>query len=166
MGFNRTKLVAATGVVLLCVSAASAKTSKGKARHSTKSHATASSKAGKSVKSSKTSAKSSHSSRKSAKSARKARGQQAMDSQRASEIQSALIREHYLDGEPSGSWDSRSKAAMQKFQADHGWQSKVVPDSRALIVLGLGPDHSNLMNPDTAATSNLRPGGGVERNNQ
>ena len=160
MGFNRTKLVAATSVVLLCVSAASAKTSKTK--HSTKSHATASSKSGKSTKSS----KSGHTSKKTAKSTHKHRGQQAMDSQRATEIQSALIREHYLDGEPNGSWDSRSKAAMQKFQADHGWQSKVVPDSRALIMLGLGPDHSNLMNPDTAATSNLRPGGGVDRNNQ
>jgi hypothetical protein len=28
---------------------------------------------------------------------------------------------------------------MQKFQADHGWQTKLTPDSRALIKLGLGP---------------------------
>ncbi len=31
---------------------------------------------------------------------------------------------------------------MARFQADHGWQSKITPDSRALIKLGLGPDYS------------------------
>jgi hypothetical protein len=30
---------------------------------------------------------------------------------------------------------------MQKYQADHGWQTRLTPDSRALIALGLGPDH-------------------------
>jgi hypothetical protein len=28
---------------------------------------------------------------------------------------------------------------MQKYQGDHGWQTKLTPDSRALIALGLGP---------------------------
>jgi peptidoglycan hydrolase-like protein with peptidoglycan-binding domain len=94
--------------------------------------------------------------------AKKPRGQQAMNTERVREIQSALIREHYLQGEPNGLWDTRSKAAMQKFQADQGWQSKVVPDSRALIKLGLGPDHANLLNPDTAAIAAV-PGGGAPR---
>jgi len=49
---------------------------------------------------------------------------------------------------------------MQKYQADQGWQSKVVPDSRALIKLGLGPDHAGLLNPDTAAIQRPVPGGG------
>jgi len=31
---------------------------------------------------------------------------------------------------------------MQRFQADNGWQSKVVPDSRALIKLGWDPTMS------------------------
>ncbi len=92
---------------------------------------------------------------------RKPRGQQAMSSERVREIQAALIREHYLDGQPSGVWDARSKAAMQRFQADQGWQSKVVPDSRALIKLGLGPDRAGLLNPETAAVS--VPGGGTTR---
>ena len=95
--------------------------------------------------------------------ARKPRGQQAMNPERVREIQSALIRQNYLQGEPNGVWDSRSKAAMQKFQADQGWQSKVVPDSRALIKLGLGPDHANLLNPDTAAVQSV-PGGGQRAN--
>ena len=80
------------------------------------------------------------------------RGQMKIDSQRAREIQQALIREHYLSGEPTGVWDSASESAMQKFQADHGWQDKTTPDSRALIKLGLGPDHEHLLNPESAMT--------------
>lgn len=82
----------------------------------------------------------------------KSRGQQAIDKARAREIQQALIRENYLQGEPSGVWDAPSKKAMQRFQAERGWQTKVVPDSRALIELGLGPKHENIINPETAMT--------------
>jgi hypothetical protein len=87
------------------------------------------------------------------KKARQAKGQKSIDSQRTREIQEALIREHYLNGEPSGNMDSATKAALTKLQADNGWQTKVIPDSRALIRLGLGPNQSNLLNPDTAALS-------------
>lgn len=62
-----------------------------------------------------------------------------MSTERATEIQSALIQRGYLNGEPSGTWDSTSIAAMQKMQSDNGWQTKLVPDSRAIIKLGLGP---------------------------
>lgn len=79
-------------------------------------------------------------------------GQQKIDPQRAREIQEALIREHYLNGKASGVWDDPSQKAMQKFQADNGWQSKTTPDSRALIKLGLGPDHEHLLNPESAMT--------------
>jgi putative peptidoglycan binding protein len=72
----------------------------------------------------------------------KRKGQQAIQPERAREIQEALIREHYLTGEATGTWDARTEAAMLKYQADNGWQSKVTPDSRALIKLGLGPDYS------------------------
>ncbi|MGZ3716527.1 MAG: peptidoglycan-binding domain-containing protein, partial [Ktedonobacterales bacterium] len=87
------------------------------------------------------------------------RGRQAMDAARVREIQAALIRERYLEGQPSGIWDDRSKAAMQRFQQANGWQTKMVPDSRALIKLGLGPDRANLINPETAAVT-YTPGGG------
>jgi len=80
------------------------------------------------------------------------RGQQAIESSRTREIQEALIREHYLQGEASGSWDEASQVAMKKYQADHGWQSKSIPDSRALIKLGLGPSHDHLLNPESAMT--------------
>jgi hypothetical protein len=79
-------------------------------------------------------------------------GQQKIEPERARAIQTALIREHYLDGKASGVWDDTSQKAMQKYQADNGWQSKTTPDSRALIKLGLGPDHDHLLNPESAIT--------------
>jgi len=97
----------------------------------------------------------------------KSHGQHGIDADRTREIQSALIREHYLSGEPSGVWDQSTKDALTKFQADNGWQTKITPDSRALIKLGLGPDHKGLLNPDTAfipsphelGTETAQPGG-------
>jgi peptidoglycan hydrolase-like protein with peptidoglycan-binding domain len=85
----------------------------------------------------------------------KRKGQQAIKPDRAMEIQEALIREHYLTGEPTGQWDSRTQAAMVRYQGDHGWQTKEVPDSRALIKLGLGPNYSsqNLLNAPPASTA-------------
>lgn len=62
----------------------------------------------------------------------------SMNSERATQIQTALIRQGYLSGTPTGVWDAQSIAAMQKLQADNGWQTKFTPDSRALIKLGLG----------------------------
>lgn len=81
------------------------------------------------------------------------RGQQAIDSPRAREIQEALIRQHYLDGEPSGKWDDATQDALRRYQSDQGWQSKTVPDSRALIKLGLGPSKDGLLNPESAMTA-------------
>ncbi len=83
---------------------------------------------------------------------KKVHGQRAIDSTRATQIQTALINQKYLSGAPSGQWDAQTQAAMQKYQADHGWQTKLMPDSRALISLGLGPDH-----PAGAAVPNPTP---------
>lgn len=92
------------------------------------------------------------------KKSRKPRGQQAIDNTRAREIQEALVREHYLTGEPSGTWDTSTQAAMRRYQAEQGWQTKTVPDARALIRLGLGPDHGHLLNPESAMTTEAAPG--------
>ena len=121
--------------------------------HTTKAHAKQASKVGSTahVKSTHTS-KSKHGKR-TAKSSWKSHGQHGIDSDRTRQIQEALIREKYLNGEADGSWDSRTQAAMRRYQEDHGWQSKVLPDSRALIKLGLGPDHTQVLNPETAAVS-------------
>ena len=62
-----------------------------------------------------------------------------IDAERATQIQTALIKSGYMAGAPSGQWDAETQAAMEKLQADNGWQTKLVPDSRAIIKLGLGP---------------------------
>jgi peptidoglycan hydrolase-like protein with peptidoglycan-binding domain len=92
-----------------------------------------------------------HSTRTVAKNTTKSHGQHGIDSDRTREIQSALIQQRYLSGEPTGKMDQSTKDALTKFQADNGWQTKITPDSRALIKLGLGPDHKGLLNPDTAS---------------
>jgi peptidoglycan hydrolase-like protein with peptidoglycan-binding domain len=87
------------------------------------------------------------------KRSKKVRGQQKIDNERTHQIQEALIKQHYLSGEPSGKWDASTEAALRKFQTDNGWQNKTVPDSRALIKLGLGPNHDHLLNPESAMTT-------------
>jgi len=62
-----------------------------------------------------------------------------------------------MQGEPSGTWDAATQAAMQRYQADQGWQSKTTPDSRALIKLGLGPSPDHLLNPESAMTMPAAP---------
>lgn len=150
--------------MLLAVSA-NASTSTKPTQSSPNSHkSTKSSKSGKSS-SSKSSKK------KSAKSST-AHSQRGIDSTRTREIQEALIREHYLSGEPTGNWDQSTKEALTRFQEANGWQTKSVPDSRALIKLGLGPDKKGLLNPDTAVMTaphelgtprDAQPGGSAQQ---
>jgi len=85
---------------------------------------------------------------------RRVRGQQAIEPERVTQIQQALIREHYLSSEANGKWDATTQAAMQKYQADNGWQTKIMPDSRAIKKLGLGPDYSTAIN---AKNGNFTP---------
>ena len=77
-----------------------------------------------------------------------------IDGDRARQIQTALVRQGYMKGEPSGVWDQPTKDAMTRYQADHSWQTKTLPDSRALIQLGLGPSHKDAINA-TAVSANL-----------
>lgn len=89
-------------------------------------------------------------------------GQRTIADERATQIQTALIKAQYLSGEPSGHWDAQSQDAIRKVQADNGWQTKLVPDSRALIKLGLGPDSGSVagasspLDPDTPDSANQR----------
>ena len=84
-------------------------------------------------------------------------GQRQIEPERAKEIQDALIREHYLSSPASSQWDSTTEAAMQKYQADHGWQTKLTPDSRALIKLGLGPHDAAQTVASPSPTAALSP---------
>lgn len=103
-----------------------------------------------------------HSHHKRAKAAARSVGQRSIDDSRAAQIQTALVKSGYLSG-PSGHWDTNTSAAMQKYQADNGWQTKLVPDSRAIIKLGLGPDRdadraaaaSTLGTTESASASNI-----------
>jgi len=80
--------------------------------------------------------------------AKRVSGQRSIDDSRATEIQDALVRSGYMT-EPTGHWDSATQSAMQKFQSDNGWQTKLMPDSRAIIKLGLGPSQTTSI--ETAA---------------
>jgi hypothetical protein len=84
---------------------------------------------------------------------RKPLGPRGIDDARATQIQAALIKRGYLTGAPSGHWDAQSQAAMVKLQGDNGWQTKLVPDSRALIKLGLGPDNTPAPNPGSTSSA-------------
>jgi len=87
------------------------------------------------------------------KSPSKPAGQRAIDDNRATQIQTSLIRSGYLSGEASGHWDSQTEAAMQKFQGDNGWQTKLIPDSRAIIKLGLGPNQDSELSNSSSRTA-------------
>src|SRR5439155_14239041 len=89
--------------------------------------------------------------------ATKPAAQRGIDDTRATQIQTSLIKSGYLTGEASGHWDAGTEAAMQKFQSDNGWQTKLIPDSRAIIKLGLGPAQDSSQSSSAAATSGTSP---------
>jgi peptidoglycan hydrolase-like protein with peptidoglycan-binding domain len=84
-------------------------------------------------------------------------GQHGIDDTRATQIQTSLIRSGYLSGEASGHWDASTEAAMQKFQSDNGWQTKLIPDSRAIIKLGLGPTQDSNLGSSSGSDSGFMP---------
>jgi hypothetical protein len=159
IGNRKSQVASILLALLLMASVASATaTAKPKTKHAqlTKTHSSSHRPSGKSNK----------------KSAARPHGQRGIDEQRTLEIQSALIREHYLSGGPSGTWDEATRDAMIRYQAANGWQTKLTPDSRALIKLGLGPDHKGLLNPETAnipsphelgVDSGTQPGGSTDQ---
>jgi len=155
---GRLTRISAVGCVALCAAMLSTaqdtqSDSKPVATKQPASHTSTTSSHKKSSKSSSTTRSTTSKSKRSRKTAANRHGQQKIDPQRALEIQQALIREHYLTGKPSGVWNDETQQAMQRYQADNNWQSKTTPDARALIKLGLGPDHEHLLNPDSAMTS-------------
>ena len=142
--FHRTRIVVVLAAVVLFALPSEAKSHSSRATSATrssKSHGKTSAKKG------------AHSKKVTRKGAWKHHGQQAIQETRATQIQQALIREHYLDSAATGNWNSKTEDAMRKYQADNGWQTKVVPDSRAIIKLGLGPSNDGLINPEHAATA-------------
>ena len=78
-------------------------------------------------------------------------GQRQIQSDRAVQIQTALIKAGYMTGTPTGQWDPQTTAALTRLQADNGWQTRITPDSRALIKLGLGPDSTTSVGSSAAS---------------
>jgi hypothetical protein len=62
-----------------------------------------------------------------------------------------------MNGDANGQWDATTQSAMQKYQADQGWQTKLMPDSRALKKLGLGADYSAAINAKSASFNDPPP---------
>src|SRR5580704_11737310 len=75
--------------------------------------------------------------------------QKAPTPQRISEIQSALAREGYYQGDPNGKWDGTTVAALQKFQSANNLDASGKLDASSLQRLGLGSSTAGL-NPPTA----------------
>jgi peptidoglycan hydrolase-like protein with peptidoglycan-binding domain len=77
--------------------------------------------------------------------------QKAPTPARISEIQSALARGGYYNGNPNGRWDSNTVAAMQKFQSSNGLDPTGNLNALSLQKLGLGSSVAGVSAP-TAVT--------------
>ena len=80
-------------------------------------------------------------------------GQKAPAPERISEIQSALAREGYYQGDPTGKFDSSTLAALEKFQSANGLDSNGKLDAPTLQKLGLGSDIAGVGAPKPVVPS-------------
>jgi len=74
-------------------------------------------------------------------------GQKAPTADRMSEIQSALARAGYYQGDPTGKLDSNTVGAIEKFQSANGLESSGKLDAPTLQKLGLGSDIAGVSAP-------------------
>jgi hypothetical protein len=90
--------------------------------------------------------------------------QKAPTADRISEIQSALAREGYYQGDTNGKWDGNTVAALQKFQSANNLDASGKLDAPSLQKLGLGSSTAGL-NPPTppqhGAPAVAAPGAGT-----
>jgi len=82
------------------------------------------------------------------KSARPARRQLAPDPARIREIQQALAREGFYQGEPTGKWDPQTVSAMKGFQQAKGLAPTGKIEALSLQKLGLGSATAGLAPPE------------------
>jgi Putative peptidoglycan binding domain len=91
------------------------------------------------------------------------RGPVRPSSDRIDQIQQALARTGYYQGDPSGRWDSGTISAMKSFQQAHGLAPTGKIDATSLQQLGLGSDIAGLAAPRpmiaTADAGQTGPGG-------
>ncbi len=79
--------------------------------------------------------------------ARHVPGQKVPSTDRIQEIQTALSREGYYKGDPSGKWDSDTQDAMRRFQEEHDMTGSGKIDAQSLQKLGLGSDIAGVSAP-------------------
>ncbi|MGH9536209.1 MAG: peptidoglycan-binding domain-containing protein [Terriglobales bacterium] len=78
------------------------------------------------------------------------RGRAGISPARARQIQAALVKAGYLR-HVTGHWNWATHEALVRYQRDHHWQTRWVPDSRALIALGVGPKRDEPSAPRASA---------------
>jgi len=77
--------------------------------------------------------------------------QKAPTPDRIKEIQSALARGGYYQGEPNGKWDLNTASAMQKFQSGNGLEPSGKINALSLQKLGLGSEIAGVSAPKPVA---------------
>lgn len=87
------------------------------------------------------------------------RGQQGPSSDRYQEIQQALIEKGYLQGTPSGTWDTQTSDAMRRFQTEKNLPATGHLNSLSLIQLGLGPKRLAMVKPPSPSVPSTQPAG-------
>ena len=83
--------------------------------------------------------------------------QKAPTPERISEIQSALARGGYYQGQPNGKWDSSTVSALEKFQSDNGMNASGKLDAPSLQKLGLGSSTAGVDAPKPLSHTNPVP---------
>lgn len=83
------------------------------------------------------------------RSTRREPSQKAPTPDRISEIQSALSRNGFYEGNLNGKWDSSSVTALQKFQSANGLDPTGKLDALSLQKLGLGSEIAGVFAPST-----------------
>jgi peptidoglycan hydrolase-like protein with peptidoglycan-binding domain len=83
--------------------------------------------------------------------------QKAPTPARISEIQSALARNGYYQGQPNGKWDSNTVSAMQKFQSGNGLEPSGKLNALSLQKLGLGSSVAGVSAPKPIPPASNKP---------
>src|ERR1700689_3798760 len=83
--------------------------------------------------------------------------QKAPTAARISEIQSALARNGYYQGQPNGKWDSNTVSAMQKFQSGNGLEPSGKLNALSLQKLGLGSSVAGVSAPKPIQPAGSKP---------
>jgi peptidoglycan hydrolase-like protein with peptidoglycan-binding domain len=89
--------------------------------------------------------------------AKKVKGQMAPNPDRISEIQSALARDGYYQGDPNGKLDDRTQDALRRFQGAQGLPPSGKLDALTLEKLGLGADTAGVGAPRPPVTATPSP---------